>query len=444
MERKSAPVELNKEEAEKFAAFKHLCAEHGLLERPKELETVDVQDGINDELTLFRYFKAGRLNIQRSLRQLQDAAEFHRKNHAFRMYEGIRIQAFEETRKLYPHWTGRRDKRGLPILMFDMAHYTSEALAHWRKTRDIPCCPDPTIETTEGPNMAQRVTVHYDNLTRFVLPLCTAMRDRPNPTVPISNVVYIVDASAISLKQGWNLREFAQEISSLLVTCYPETIERIFVCNVPLYFSTADVYSTLEKYINKEHIPEKFGGGFTFKHGMLPDLDNGIRQALHWKAPTTHLDNNKEVAAALENSLDNEVKSGVVPKVEAVDVRKATDTKAGGNNMSNSTTTQPESNVSVKGSDEYVKYISELRFSPGDALTAGSSSRFSITAGSSMDSITIAYLSGLESAQAFLAYVSSSLADACNSILTAKIEEAARVVNQEPTQTKNPKALTGS
>jgi hypothetical protein len=51
----------------------------------------------------------------------------------------------------------------------------------------------------------------------------------------------------------------------------------------------ADVYSTLETYINKEHIPEKFGGGFTFNNGMLPDLDNGIRQGLHWLTPTESL-----------------------------------------------------------------------------------------------------------------------------------------------------------
>ncbi|KAB8248166.1 CRAL-TRIO domain-containing protein [Aspergillus flavus] len=189
-----------------------------------------------------------------------------------------------------------------------MAHYDQAAMAQWKKTRDMSCCTDPTVTSTAGPNMAQRATVFHDSLTRFVLPLCSAMDDRPNPSTPVSNAVYIVDASVVSVKQAWNLKDFAQEVSWILMTCYPETIERIFVCNVPSYFSTiwsifkkwvdpvtaakvvvlkqSDVYTTLERYIDKENIPTKFGGGFAFQNGMLPDLDHGIRQHLQWTTPS--------------------------------------------------------------------------------------------------------------------------------------------------------------
>lgn len=83
------------------------------------------------------------------------------------------------------------------------------------------------------------------------------------------------------------------------------------VCNVPSYFSTiwgvlktfvdpttaakimvlksADVYPTLEKYVEKEHIPAQCGGDFAFLKGMLPDLDSGLRESLTWVSPCCSL-----------------------------------------------------------------------------------------------------------------------------------------------------------
>ena len=45
-------MELSKEETERFATFNRLCTEHGLSERPRGLDAEDIQDGINDEVTL--------------------------------------------------------------------------------------------------------------------------------------------------------------------------------------------------------------------------------------------------------------------------------------------------------------------------------------------------------------------------------------------------------
>ena len=77
--------------------------------------------------------------------------------------------------------------------------------------------------------MLQLASVFHDGLTRFVLPLCTMMTDRPDLSGPITSSVYLVDASRLGLKQGWALKTFAQEISWLLSTCYPETITRVYV-----------------------------------------------------------------------------------------------------------------------------------------------------------------------------------------------------------------------
>lgn len=77
--------------------------------------------------------------------------------------------------------------------------------------------------------MLQLASVYFDIFARLVFPLCSMMTDRPNPSVAITSSIYLVDASDLGLKQGWSLRYFAQSISWLLSTCYPETIQRVFV-----------------------------------------------------------------------------------------------------------------------------------------------------------------------------------------------------------------------
>ncbi|GKZ28451.1 hypothetical protein AbraIFM66950_007119 [Aspergillus brasiliensis] len=284
--------------------FKGLCAAEGLLARREGLQAGDVEDGITDDATLLRYLEARQMNPKAALKQFQEAAKFQADRHILRLYDLISVEHYEETRKLYPHWTGRRDRRGQPILALDVAHLNASTMTAWRKTRDISRhteinSPDPII-----PDMEQRAAIHFDSLTRFVLPLCSAMRDRPDPTTPITKSIYIVDASALSLKQAWDLRDFARDISWILATCYPETIDRIIVGNAPFYFAkiwafmknfvepmtadklvitkSADAYATMAEYMEHQDIPSQFGGGFQFANGMLPDLDEGIRQALRW------------------------------------------------------------------------------------------------------------------------------------------------------------------
>jgi hypothetical protein len=106
--------------------------------------------------------------------------------------------------------------------MIETAHLDQKAIAHWRQTREL-------SGHSNSPDMAQRALVHFDYLTRFVFPLCSALRDRPQPSQPVTKAVYLVDGSSICLRQAWNLRDFAQDISWMLATCYPETIDRIFV-----------------------------------------------------------------------------------------------------------------------------------------------------------------------------------------------------------------------
>lgn len=88
---------------------------------------------------------------------------------------------------------------------------------------------------TDGKTPAKllRLFALYENLTRFVMPLCTALTDREYPRTPITQSNNIVDISGVGLKQFWNLRNHMQDASTLATAHYPETLDRIFVCPFP-------------------------------------------------------------------------------------------------------------------------------------------------------------------------------------------------------------------
>lgn len=78
-----------------------------------------------------------------------------------------------------------------------------------------------------------RLFALYENLVRFVMPLCTQLTDRENAKTPITQSNNIVDISGVGLKQFWNLRTHMQDASTLATAHYPETLDRIFVCFFP-------------------------------------------------------------------------------------------------------------------------------------------------------------------------------------------------------------------
>ena len=77
-----------------------------------------------------------------------------------------------------------------------------------------------------------RLFALYENLTRFVMPLCSAVPGRPNPETPVDQSNNIVDISKVGLKQFWNLKNHMQDASTLATAHYPETLDRIFVCSL--------------------------------------------------------------------------------------------------------------------------------------------------------------------------------------------------------------------
>lgn len=56
-----------------------------------------------------------------------------------------------------------------------------------------------------------------------------------------------------------------------------------------MVLSSTEVLPVLEEYIDDANIPTTFGGGFTFKHGMQPELDDNIWQHFTWTLPSRSL-----------------------------------------------------------------------------------------------------------------------------------------------------------
>lgn len=171
-----------------------------------------------------------------------------------------------------------------------------------------------------------RLFALYENLTNFVLPLCSEMNNRPFPETPVSQSSNIVDISNVGLRQFWNLKAHMQDASQLATAHYPETLDRIFIIGAPSFFPTVwswvkkwfdpitvvslllshapgvikiltnqqskifilskqDQYATLSKYIDPENIPEKYGGKLKYNFGDLPNIDPDLHNVLQWTAP---------------------------------------------------------------------------------------------------------------------------------------------------------------
>lgn len=128
----------------------------------------------------------------------------------------------------YPQWTGRRDRRGIPVYVFEIKHLNSKNMAAYNSTMSSEAQPE-THKSSSVPQRLLRLFALYENLLNFVMPMCSRLA-RPNPETPIVTSTNIVDVSGVGLKQFWNLKGHMQDASVLATAHYPETLDRIFVC----------------------------------------------------------------------------------------------------------------------------------------------------------------------------------------------------------------------
>ncbi|KAI1121054.1 CRAL/TRIO domain protein [Nemania abortiva] len=273
---------LTTHERQCFRSFVEQCRDRGLLERLIGLSPDDALDGLNDEITLLRFLRARSFDVSGALRQFKEAHTIRSSVNAAEAYNSIEIADFEHSRTIYPHWSGHRTKTGLPICTLDAVNLDGPNFSNYHK-----CTPSQTT---------CRAIMSLDYLTRFVLPLCSTMTDRPNPHMPVSSAVCLVDITYVSLRQAWNARGYAHSVTGLLATCYPEVVDKIYLLNAPPSFSriwafikgwidpktaaklvvvqSADILPTLLETIDIESIPERYGGKSTAQNGKIPPVDS--------------------------------------------------------------------------------------------------------------------------------------------------------------------------
>lgn len=287
---------LNERETRALEDFKALITEKG--------EYSPGPPPSHDDQTLLRFLRARRWVPEDAFKQFKDTEDWRAATRLDVLYDTIDLDAYEQSRILYPQWIGRRDKRGIPLYLFEIRHLDSKTIAHYEKTADDTY--SKAHADGQTPPKLLRLFALYENLTRFVQPLCTEMPDRPHaPATPITLSTNIVDVSGVSLRQFWNLKAHMQAASTLATAHYPETLDRIFVIGAPFFFSTvwgwikrwfdpntvakifilapAEVLPVLSTFIDKKDIPKQYGGELQFGWSDPPNLDPAIRATASWE-----------------------------------------------------------------------------------------------------------------------------------------------------------------
>ena len=134
------------------------------------------------------------------------------------------------TRMQYPQWTGRQDRRGIPVYVFEVAHLNSKAISAYESSTSS----KNQSVNSKVPAKMLRLFALYENLVNFVL--------------PVSQSSNIVDISNVGLRQFWNLKNHMQDASQLATAHYPETLDRIFIIGAPSFFPT--VWSWIKKWFD--------------------------------------------------------------------------------------------------------------------------------------------------------------------------------------------------
>ncbi|KAK3324462.1 CRAL-TRIO domain-containing protein [Cercophora scortea] len=285
---------LNHEEEAALRGFKALLAEHGLYQAGPPPS--------HDDQTLVRFLRARRWVAQDAYKQFKDTEDWRKANNLDVLYDTIDVEAYEQSRRLYPQWTGRRDRRGIPLYLFEIRHLDSKSVSAYEKSAENTYSKAHVDGKT--PPKLLRLFALYENLTRFAQPLCTQLPDRDHPTTPITLSTNIVDVTGVSLRQFWNLKAHMQAASTLATAHYPETLDRIFIIGAPYFFSTVwgwikrwfdpitvskifilpahEVKTTLEEFIDPKNIPAAYGGELDFKFGQLPKQDPFIQERAEW------------------------------------------------------------------------------------------------------------------------------------------------------------------
>jgi hypothetical protein len=131
----------------------------------------------------------------------------------------------------YSQWTRRRDKRGIPVCILDLSHLNPATVAAHKTSSNTAAKPSMQPESPAVSSLhVRRAYAIHDHLTRFAMPFCSAVADRPNPKTPITKHIILADITNMGgIIRGWKMRDFVLEFDKLLNRNYPEILDQVFV-----------------------------------------------------------------------------------------------------------------------------------------------------------------------------------------------------------------------
>ncbi|KAF8468232.1 CRAL-TRIO domain-containing protein [Kalaharituber pfeilii] len=277
-----------------FAEFREACAEKGLytFEDPAQGKLAS-----HDDIEMIRFLRARRFVVADALKQFSDTQKWRADEKIDDLYEHFDVDEYERVRKLYPEWTGRRDRDGMPLYVYRVADLLGPNLNEYAGL--------PAKAKT------QRLATLYENMSNFVIPLCNAAHKvNPKTDKPalesISSMTIITDIGNVSLWTFWNLKGHMQDSSRIAQDKYPETLHRQFIINAPSFFPTVwgwikkwfdpvttskitilagslskeELGQKLAEFVDKSDLPKRFGGEFDWDYGMAPKVDEGVEAVL--------------------------------------------------------------------------------------------------------------------------------------------------------------------
>ena len=151
----------------------------------------------HDDETLLRYLRARKFIPQEAFGQFKDTEDWRKENQLDTLYDTIDVEEYEATRRLYPQWLGRRDKRGIPVYLFEVSQIDMKAVTANAATKKG----QTSLPASKEPPKMMRLFALYENMCRFILPLCSNIQDRAYPETPVSQSNNIVDISNVGLRQ---------------------------------------------------------------------------------------------------------------------------------------------------------------------------------------------------------------------------------------------------
>ncbi|GAA5889158.1 hypothetical protein JCM16303_006410, partial [Sporobolomyces ruberrimus] len=176
----------------------------------------------HDDVTLVRFLRARKFDLEGAYQQFTSAETWRKENHVDELYDSFSLQEFDQAAKLYPQWTGRRDKSGLPVYVFKVSCLGKKETDEYSKNPE---------------RLNPRMIALYEHMVQFVLPFCSAI-PHAHEEVPISGCATIVDISNVSLMRFWQLKSHMQRASALASANYAETLGAIYLVGAPNFFST--------------------------------------------------------------------------------------------------------------------------------------------------------------------------------------------------------------